>query len=155
MKTHRYPATVEWSGNRGSGTASYRDYDRTHRIMVAGKPEIAGSSDPSFRGDPGRHNPEELLVASVSACHMLWFLHLCAEAGIVVTSYRDEAEGVMEEEADGSGQFARVVLRPAVRVQGVVEPGRVLGMHDAAHAKCFISRSVRFPVRVEPRITRE
>lgn len=150
MRTHRYPAVVEWTGNRGPGTASYRAYDRAHLILIAGKAKIAGSADPAFRGDPSRHNPEELLVASLSACHMLWYLHLCAEAGIVVTSYRDQAEGTMQEEADGAGQFTEVVLRPEVQFGGGADRARAQALHEAAHAKCFIARSVRFPVRVVP-----
>lgn len=151
MRTHRYPATIEWTGNRGDGTANYRSYGRTHRILASGKPDIPGSSDPAFRGEAARYNPEELLVASVSACHMLWYLHLCAEAGIVVTAYRDAAEGTMVEEADGGGQFTEVVLRPAIAFAPGTDIGRALALHTAAHEKCFIARSVNFPVRVEAR----
>lgn len=152
MRTHSYRATVEWTGNRGEGTASYRGYDRAHRILIEGKPEIAGSSDPAFRGDPARHNPEELLVASVSACHMLWYLHLCTEAGIVVLGYRDAAEGRMVEEPDGAGQFSEVVLRPEVHLAPGADPNRAAALHQTAHAKCFIARSVNFPIRCEPTV---
>ena len=104
-----------WTGNRGEGTASYRGYGRDHVLSVKDKPEIPGSSDPSFRGDPQRYNPEELLVASLSSCHMLWYLHLCAVSGVVVVDYRDEAGGTMEETADGGGFFREVVLKPWLR----------------------------------------
>ena len=116
-RRHRYEVAVAWTGNDGSGTSGYRAYRRDHEIAAPGKPSIAGSSDPAFRGDPARWNPEDLLVASLSSCHMLWYLHLCAVAGIVVTAYRDDAEGVMEEGADGGGRFTQVTLRPAVTVQ--------------------------------------
>src|SRR3954471_12176010 len=115
-RTHEYTAEVRWTGNRGTGTSGYRDYDRAHDVGADGKPAIAGSSDPAFRGDRDRYNPEELLVASLSQCHMLWFLHLATEAGIVVTDYRDRAVGTMVEDADGGGRFAEVTLRPAVTV---------------------------------------
>jgi organic hydroperoxide reductase OsmC/OhrA len=150
MRTHRYEATIQWTGNRGTGTATYRGYDRAHRISIPGKAEILGSSDPAFLGDRSRHNPEELLVAALSACHMLWYLHLCAGAGIVVTGYCDDAEGTMVEEADGAGQFSEVVLRPLVQLAPGSGRAQAERLHAAAHAKCFIARSVNFPVRVEP-----
>src|SRR6204780_1558304 len=109
-KRHAYSVRVEWTGNQGSGTSSYRAYSRSHQIDAPGKPSIDCSSDPSFRGDPARWNPEELQVAALSACHKLWYLHLCSAAGIVVTAYVDHAEGEMVETADGSGNFTSVIL---------------------------------------------
>jgi organic hydroperoxide reductase OsmC/OhrA len=153
-KTYHYSVTVEWTGNTGTGTSGYRSYERRHEISAGtGKPVIAGSSDPAFRGDPMRWNPEELLVASLSACHKLWYLHLCAEAGIVVRAYRDEAEGVMAESADGSGQFMRVTLRPRVTVAAGSDMTKARELHEAAHGKCFIARSVNFPVEVAAEIS--
>jgi organic hydroperoxide reductase OsmC/OhrA len=149
-KTHRYGITVEWTGNTGTGTSAYRAYERRHEIAAPGKPSIPGSADPAFRGDPARWNPEELLVASLSACHKLWYLHLCAVAGIVVTSYVDRAEGEMEETADGSGRFRRVVLKPAVTLAPGMDAALARALHAEAHAKCFIANSVNFPVAHEP-----
>lgn len=148
-KLHRYEIAIEWTGNRGTGTSGYRAYGRDHLVKAPGKPAIEGSSDPAFRGDPTRYNPEDLLVASLSACHMLWFLHLCADAGIVVTAYRDDAAGFMEETADGGGHFTEVVLRPeAVLAAGdAAAIERATALHAEAHAKCFIANSVKFPVR--------
>ena len=146
---HRYAVTVVWTGNTGAGTASYRGYERAHLVSGPGKPDIAGSSDPAFRGDPGRWNPEELLVASLAACHQLWFLHLATEAGLVVTAYEDAAEGVMVEEPDGAGRFASVTLHPRVTVAGG-DAELVPALHERAHAMCFVARSVGFPVRAEP-----
>jgi organic hydroperoxide reductase OsmC/OhrA len=154
MREHKYFATVRWTGNRGEGTADYRAYARDHVVEAEGKPPIAGSSDPHFRGDAARWNPEELLVASLSACHQLWYLHLCAEAGIVVSAYEDRAEGVMVEQADGGGAFVRVTLHPHVTIQrGDAQLAREL--HQRAHALCFIARSVNFPVACEPEIETE
>ncbi len=152
-KRHAYEVQVEWTGNRGFGTSSYRAYARSHAIAAPGKPTIAGSSDPIFRGDAACWNPEELLVASLSACHQLWYLHLCAEAGIVVLAYVDHAEGVMEEAADGSGCFKRVILRPQITVAGGSDVRKARELHVAAHAKCFIANSVNFPVEQEPEIS--
>src|SRR5271163_1227662 len=113
MKTHRYTVTVKWTGNTGTGTSGYRNYGRQHEISAgAAKPLIAGSSDPAFRGDPARWNPEELLVASLSACHKLWYLHVCTVAGLNVLTYQDAAEGTMIEEATGAGRFTQAILRP-------------------------------------------
>lgn len=151
-REHRYKTTVKWTGNTGTGTSAYRDYKRDHEIGAEGKPVIRGSSDPNFRGDRGRWNPEELLVASLSACHQLWYLHLCADAGVVVTAYEDNAQGVLAEAADGSGRFARVVLRPRVTISARSDPKIAISLHEKAHAMCFIANSVRFPVENEPEI---
>lgn len=147
---HRYELSVRWTGDRGSGTTGYRDYDRTHEVSAPGKVTIAGSSDPAFRGEAERWNPEELLVASLSQCHLLWYLHLATTAGIVVLDYQDDPVATMAENPDGSEQFSNVLLRPRVRVSepGMVEAGQAL--HDRVDAYCFIARSVNFPVRHEP-----
>jgi organic hydroperoxide reductase OsmC/OhrA len=152
-KTHIYRLTVEWTGNVGSGTSDYRAYERAHVIRSLGKADISGSSDPAFRGDATRWNPEDLFVAAVSACHQLWYLHLCADAGVVVLAYRDEPVGTMIEEADGSGRFASIVLHPAVRIAAGSDPAKAMALHDDAHAKCFIANSVSCPVSVEASIT--
>jgi organic hydroperoxide reductase OsmC/OhrA len=144
QREHRYSVNVAWTGNTGKGTSDYRSYTRDHEIRVPGKPPVHGSSDPKFRGDPVRYNPEELLVAALSSCHMLWYLHLCADAGIVVVSYEDRAEGTMEESGEGAGRFVRVMLRPHVRVTESVEQAEAL--HQRAHELCFIANSVNFPV---------
>lgn len=150
MKEHRYAVTVEWTGDQGSGTSAYRAYKRDHELRAAGKPTIPGSSEPAFRGDPARWNPEELLVGAISACHKLWYLHLCADAGVVVTAYLDRAEGVMVEAPDGSGRFARVVLRPEVTLAAGSDPGRAEALHAEVHAKCCVAASLNFPVACEP-----
>lgn len=151
-KLHQYTVGMTWTGNDGSGTQSYRGYRRDHEIAAAGKPPIPASSDPSFRGDPARYNPEELLVASLSSCHMLWYLHLCSVNGIVVLDYRDEAAGTMQEEDDGAGAFVRVVLKPRVSIAKGGDRGKALALHEEAHHLCFIARSVRFPVEVAAQI---
>jgi organic hydroperoxide reductase OsmC/OhrA len=151
-RQHRYEVAVEWTGNTGTGTASYRGYERAHEIAAPGtpKPPIPGSSDPSFRGDRARWNPEELLVASVSACHQLWYLHLCADAGIVLTAYVDRAEGTMVETEDGGGHFTRVVLRPVATLAPGSDVERARALHAEAHRLCYIATSVNFPVEHEP-----
>jgi len=149
-KRHTYAVRLDWTGNEGSGTASYRTYSRAHDLSAPGKPKIAGSSDPNFRGDAAKWNPEELLVASLAACHQLWYLHLCAVAGIVVQAYRDDASGVMIEEADGAGQFERVTLRPHVTLAPGADEAKARRLHDEAAKKCFVARSVSFPVEHEP-----
>jgi organic hydroperoxide reductase OsmC/OhrA len=150
-KEHRYTAAIVWSGNRGTGTSSYRAYGRDHEIASGEKPVIAGSSDPAFRGDGARWNPEDLLVSALSACHMLSYLHLCAVAGIVVVAYEDSAEGTMRETADGGGRFTGAVLRPRVTIASG-DPQQATRLHEEAHRLCFIASSVDFPVRCEPEI---
>lgn len=144
MREHGYEVEVAWSG----ATTGYRDYSRAHEVAADGKAVIPGSADPAFRGDRDRYNPEELLVASLAQCHMLWFLHLATDAGIVVTSYRDRAVGTMAEDADGGGgRFTRVTLRPEVIVHSGRE--RLAELHEKAHRLCFIANSVNFPVTVQ------
>ncbi len=152
MKQHRYEMRVKWTGNLGAGTNTYRSYRRDHVIFTEGKPEIPGSSDPSFRGGPSRYNPEELLVASLSACHMLWYLHLCSISKISVLEYRDAASGLMEEHDDGSGEFVRVTLRPAVLLRTGDDQAEALALHHEAHRLCFIAGSVKFPIEINPEI---
>jgi organic hydroperoxide reductase OsmC/OhrA len=151
-RTHTYELTVTWTGNLGSGTSSYRAYDRDHEVTAHRRPVLFGSSDPSFRGDARKWSPEQLLVAALSQCHMLWYLHLAADRGIVVTEYVDHPVGVMTEDAVGLGRFTVVTLRPAV---GVTHASMVVSAgtaHAEANARCFIARSVNFPVSHEPRV---
>jgi organic hydroperoxide reductase OsmC/OhrA len=155
MKQHNYELQVEWTGNTGEGTKTYRGYRRDHTITAEGKPPILASSDPSFRGDPSRYNPEDLLVASLSACHMLSYLHLCAVNHVTVLDYRDVALGLMDENSDGSAQFTRVTLRPTVKIAPGDDRVKAHALHDQAHHLCFIARSVNFPVDVAPTIAEE
>ena len=148
-KSHRYATTLTWTGDTGEGTASYRAYERAYEVAAEGKPVLLGSSDPSFRGDPGRWNPEELLLASISACHQLWYLHLCAVNGVVVVAYRDEAQAVMVEDETGGGRFERATLRPHVTIAGGSDPAKALDLHHEANAKCFVANSLNFPVAHE------
>ena len=149
-REHRYAVRVEWKGNLGSGTSGYREYSRNHEVQAPGKPPLPASSDPAFRGDRTRWNPEELLVSALSTCHMLWYLHLCAEGGIVVTDYVDDAEGTMVEGGDGGGRFASVVLRPRTTLASGANRERAAALHHEAHGKCFVANSVNFPVTCEP-----
>ncbi len=150
VKTHAYGTVLHWSS--ADGTKSYRSYSRDHTIAVEGKPDIAASSDPTFRGDASRYNPEELLVAALSSCHMLWYLHLCAVNGISVVEYRDRASGTMEEQSGGSGRFVAAELRPLVTIAPGSDRTKAIALHRQAHEMCFIARSVNFPVTVEPSI---
>ncbi len=150
MTTHRYHVDVEWTGNVGTGTDGYRNYRRDHAIRITGKPELAGSADPTFRGDASKHNPEDMLVSALSTCHMLSYLHMATVAGVVVIPYRDAAEGTMVTDGEG-GRFADVVLRPTVTISADSDASKAQAAHDEAHHACFIANSVNFPVRCEPR----
>ena len=147
MKTHQYSMQMRWTGNKGTGTSSYRAYSRDHEYYFPGKEgPIPGSSDPAFRGDPSRYNPEELLLASLSSCHMLWFLHFCAVEGVIVLEYEDTPTGEMAEDKNGSGRFTSVTLHPQVRVAEESMQENLEELHHRAHEYCFIANSVNFPV---------
>ena len=149
MRTHSYHVSLQWTGNTGKGTESYRAYERAHEISVEGKKIIEASSDPSFRGDKSKYNPEEMFVASLSSCHMLWFLHVASEASVIVLEYSDAAVGKMEESSDGNGRFSEVVLHPRVKVKETWMLEKMDTLHDKANAFCFIANSCNFPVRHE------
>jgi organic hydroperoxide reductase OsmC/OhrA len=146
---HEYKAHLTWEGNHGQGTAIYADYGRQYRVSIAGKPDLAGSADPAFRGDPEKHNPEDLLLAAVSSCHMLSYLALCARARIAVVAYEDQAVGTMTLEANGGGRFVEVILRPVVTLAPGSDVTRAERFHETAHSLCFIANSCNFPIRHE------
>jgi organic hydroperoxide reductase OsmC/OhrA len=150
-RRHHYETQTVWTGDRGSGTSNYRAYGRDHETTAEGRPPIAAASDPAFRGDPERWNPELLLVAALSQCHLLSYLHRCAIGGVTVTAYADTAVGVMVQDDDG-GRFEEVVLRPVVTVADESMVERAAALHHEAAQRCFIASSVNFPVRHEPRI---
>jgi len=146
-KEHIYNITTTWTGNTGTGTSNYRSFERSHVVSIADKPDLSGSSDPAFRGDASKHNPEDLLVASLSSCHMLWYLHLCAEAGVIVIDYVDKASGTMIETAKGGGKFREVTLNPVVTVADTAMLEQANLLHAKANELCFIANSVNFPVK--------
>lgn len=150
---HTYDVTVTWTGNQGTGTSGYRAFGRDHDVTADGPPPLAASADPAFRGDAARWNPEQELVAALSQCHMLWYLHLCAVAKVVVTAYEDTARGTMVLGPDGGGRFTEVVLRPRITIADAAMADTAAALHHDANAKCFIANSVNFPVHHEPEIT--
>jgi organic hydroperoxide reductase OsmC/OhrA len=165
---HHYNATIKWTGNKGTGTDNYRNYERSHEISIEHKLTLAASSDPAFRGDKTKHNPEDLLLSSLSSCHMLWYLHLCSEAGVIVTDYIDNlssafilpsdfnaaridnATGILLETSTGGGQFTEVTLRPIVTVAEPHMFDKANELHKKANERCFIANSVNFPVKHIP-----
>ena len=149
-REHHYNLTINWTGSQGTGTSDYRAYNRNHTIQAVDKVEIAGSSDPAFRGDKTRYNPEEFLVASLSTCHMLSYLHVCVLNGVVVTDYQDNAAGTMTETPDGGGHFTEVMLNPIVTVKDASMIEKANELHHKASELCFIANSVNFPVKHAP-----
>lgn len=149
-KEHQYKTAVTWTGNKGSGTMDYRSYDRSYVISVDQKADISGSSDSAFLGDKTKHNPEDLLVSSLSSCHMLWYLHLCSQNDIIVMDYKDNAVGTMIETADGSGHFSTVTLYPVVTITRAADQDKANALHEQAHKMCFIANSCNFPVKCQP-----
>ncbi len=150
-KKHTYSLQVKWTGNRGTGTTGYSDYDRSHVISIDGKMDLQCSADPAFRGDNTKHNPEEMLLAALSSCHMLWYLHLCADAGIVVVDYSDFASGLMIEKQGGGGKFISVTLNPVVTITDDMKIDLANALHAEANKKCFIANSCNFPVIHQPK----
>jgi len=153
QKEHHYSATIQWTGNKGSGTDDYRNYERSHEIIISGKTTLLCSSDTPFRGDKSKHNPEDLLLSSLSSCHMLWYLHLCADAGVIVIEYSDTATGTMIEKETGGGHFTEVTLHPIVKVSDQSMISKAIELHAKANEKCFIANSVNFKVNHQPTIT--
>lgn len=151
-KHHQYKLTVKWTGNTGYGTKDYAAYERSHDIVVKGKKKLLGSSDSPFRGDKKKHCPEDLILASLSSCHMLWYLHLCADEGIVVLEYLDHAEGKMIQTSNGGGYFTEVVLCPVVVVSEQSMVKKATELHKKANSLCFIANSVKFSVYHKPHI---
>jgi organic hydroperoxide reductase OsmC/OhrA len=149
---HEYLATIEWTGNRGTGTSGYTDYDRSHTISVDGKINIEASSDPHFKGDATKYNPEDMFLTSIASCHMLWYLHLCADNGIIVQAYTDYPYGLMVTGANGSGQFTKIELRPIVTVENKQTTQLAADLHHKAHEMCFLSNSVNFEIIIKPEI---
>jgi organic hydroperoxide reductase OsmC/OhrA len=150
MKEHHYKANIAWTGNKGEGTKAYDSYGREHTISIEGKPAILGSADTPFRGDASKHNPEDMLLSSLSVCHMLWYLHLCADAGINVVKYTDNASAVMVQVQGGGGNFAEATLHPIVTITDSSMMEKANALHVEANKKCFIANSVNFPVKHEP-----
>lgn len=146
-KQHNYIISIRWTGNKGTGTSDYKAFERSYSIIIKNKIEIQGSSDPAFLGDKTKHNPEELLIASLSSCHMLWYLHLCAQAKVIVLDYIDNATGIMSETANGSGHFTQVTLHPIVTVADISMVEKAKELHKNANELCFIANSVNFPIR--------
>lgn len=146
---HRYSAELEWTGNHGDGTTHYERYGRDYSVRMHGKPELAGSADPVFRGDAARHSPEDLLLAAIAGCHMLSYLALCARSRICVLAYSDRAEAVMQTTPDGGGRFTSATLHPRVVIRDDAQRARAMALHDKAHAHCYIASSCNFPIRHE------
>lgn len=152
-KEHFYNATIKWTGNDGTGTSEYTAYSRSHEISGdGGKRPILASADPVYRGDASRYNPEELVIAAIAGCHMLWYLHLCADAGVIVVDYEDDARGTLTESDDGNGRFSNATINPRVTITKESNAETAAKLHDKAHELCFIANSMNFPVKVEPLI---
>lgn len=147
---HTYKSKITWTGNTGAGTTDYKTYERNHTISIENKVDIQTTSDPAFRGDKTKHNPEDLFLSSLSSCHMLWYLHLCATAGINVVSYEDNALGIMEEFSNGSGKFTEVTLHPIVTVSDKSMIEKANAIHHEANKMCFIANSCNFEVKHKP-----
>lgn len=149
---HNYLLSVKWTGNQGTGTSNYKNFERSYSIQIENKADILGSADPEFRGDKTKHNPEELLLASVSSCHMLWYLHLCAENNIIVTDYVDKATAVLEETANGNGKFASITLNPNVTITDKEMIVAATELHKKANEFCFVANSLNIKVEYQPLI---
>lgn len=148
-KQHEYSSSLVWTGNRGDGTRTYKGYDRSWEIRTPGKATILCSNDPLLGGDPGKPNPEDLLLSALSSCHMLWYLHLASSAGITVHGYSDTPLGIGEVSPGGAGRFVRAVLRPVIELETLADRDRADAIHHDIHQYCFIARSVAFPVEYQ------
>lgn len=148
-REHEYASRIIWTGNTGEGNRTYRGYMRTWDLSAPGKPTVACSNDPLLGGDASKYNPEDMLLSALSACHMLWYLHLASDAGVVVHGYQDDPVGIGETSPDGAGRFIRAVLRPTIELEEGCDTARADRIHDEIHKFCFIARSVSFPISCE------
>lgn len=148
MTTHTYELELEWTGDLGTGTSGYRDYSRDVLARSEGRPTLELSADRPFRGDPSRWNPEVLLLAALSECHLLSFLHVAVMHGVTVVAYTDTPVGEMEQSGIG-GHFTRVLLRPRVTITDPRHAELVPRLHEEAGAACFIASSMNFPIEHE------
>lgn len=151
--THTYTLHNRWTGNTGSGTATVRGYERSHTVSITGKPDQHLTTDNPLVGDKTKLNPEDLLVTALSSCHLMSYLYLCALEGLVVTSYEDNATGIMIEKSAGGGSFKEVTLNPVVTVADATTIERAIQLHHKAHDICYIANSVNFPVNCVPVVT--
>lgn len=149
---HNYKIATKWTGNQGTGTSNYKDFERSYTIQIENKANILGSSDPEFRGDRTKHNPEELLLASVSSCHMLWYLHLCSEAKIIVTDYIDDATAILQETENGNGKFTSITLNPIVTITNQSMVDLAIELHNKANEFCFVANSLNLKVNHQPEL---
>jgi organic hydroperoxide reductase OsmC/OhrA len=150
QEAERYSTRLVWTGNRGAGTEGYASYDRNYRVTIAGKPDLGGTASARFRGDPALHNPEDLFISAVSACHMLMYLALCARSGVRVLAYEDDAAGTLILHADGGGRLSEIVLSPVVTLASGADEALALKLHDTAHERCFIANSCSVPIVYTP-----
>lgn len=151
-KEHHYHTQIIWTGNKGTGTSGYTEYERSHTIQSEGKVMIEASSDAPFRGDVSRYNPEDLFLSSIASCHMLWYLHLCADNGIIVKSYVDKPRGIMQTFVNGGGNFTEITLHPVVEVEAVSMIETAMDLHHSAHQMCFLANSVNFEIFIKPQV---
>ena len=149
MSEHEYRVDLTWTGNRGTGTSGYRDYDRAVTLSGTAKPDLLASADPHFRGDGTRWNPEELLLAALAECHLLSYLHAAVSTGVIVVDYSDEASAAMTTQGN-SGRITSATLRPRVTVADPAMVDAARAAHALAHEWCFIANSVAFEVHLEP-----
>lgn len=150
MKKHEFTTQVTWTGNKGNGSIAYEAYGRDYRVEAKGKQPIDLSADALFRGDAEKYNPEDMLLASLSACHMLWYLHLCADAGVVVMNYVDHVSGILEFGGERAGKFTEVTLKPRIGITSGSDKNKAEQLHHKAHEKCFIANSCNFEIKIEP-----
>lgn len=144
---HKYASRIIWEGNLGAGTTDYPSYSRKYRVVLAGKPELIGSADPAFRGESDKHNPEDLFLTAIAACHMLFYLSLCARKGVNVVAYADDATGAMSIDGNGGGRFEEIILRPKVTIARAEDASEAARLHTQAHELCFIANSCAMPIR--------
>lgn len=151
-KTQNYKLDLSWQGNHGAGTMTHTSYDRNFTTHEGSRPPVLGSSHPAFRGNSERYCPEELLLASLSSCHMLWYLHMCAAHEVVVLEYHDHPVMEMEVKEFGNGDIRSATLSPVVRIASEDQREQAMAMHQRAHQSCFIAKAVNFEIILKPKI---
>ena len=148
---HLFKVALNWIKKEPQTDSSTRIYTKSHHISIEGKPDLEVSAAKAFKGDPNLYNPEDLLLSSLTSCHMMSYLYCCMQYKIEVISYQDHSEATLQVNPDGSGKIVKVDLFPEIIISNSSQIELALSLHKKANELCFIANSCNFPVYHHPK----